>query len=357
MGDQAIALEVALADGTLMRTRAVRRRSTGPDLARLFVGAEGTLGVITAAALRGVRAAGAPGAARLQLRDASRTASRRSTRSRPRPAAVAARLRRGARVALAGPRVARRGAADALPRLRGLREEVDASLERARGDRRGATAAPSCRTERAQRFWDDRHVIAERFARDRARARGIGATRTSPSTTSTSRCRRRRCWRFASAATPKPTASGVGLLECGLWTAPDFFSAVFALPDAEGGHERLSESIDTLLRACSGPRRLDGVRPRRRPAAGAPDGARARRRPSTCCGGSRRRSTRRGSSTRKSSASSEPPAQRRANGAPASRPCCRAGNDAPETACASRRRSARRRCVPLRRRESVPRAR
>src|SRR5690606_32547673 len=52
MGDQAIALEVALADGSLVRTRAVRRFSTGPNLGRLFIGAEGTLGVITAACLQ-----------------------------------------------------------------------------------------------------------------------------------------------------------------------------------------------------------------------------------------------------------------------------------------------------------------
>jgi FAD/FMN-containing dehydrogenase len=41
---------------------------------------------------------------------------------------------------------------------------------------------------------------------------------------------------------------GVGLLECGLWTGPDFFSAVFVLPAAQGGHERLGEVIDGLLR-------------------------------------------------------------------------------------------------------------
>ena len=33
IGDQALALEVVLADGTLFRTRAVRRHSAGPNLA------------------------------------------------------------------------------------------------------------------------------------------------------------------------------------------------------------------------------------------------------------------------------------------------------------------------------------
>jgi FAD/FMN-containing dehydrogenase len=41
--------------------------------------------------------------------------------------------------------------------------------------------------------------------------------------------------------------TGVGLLECGLWTAPDFFSAAFMLPNSEGGQERLNGAIDELL--------------------------------------------------------------------------------------------------------------
>jgi FAD/FMN-containing dehydrogenase len=39
----------------------------------------------------------------------------------------------------------------------------------------------------------------------------------------------------------------VGLLECGLWTAPDFFSAAFMLPNSEGGPARLNQVLDELL--------------------------------------------------------------------------------------------------------------
>ncbi len=53
MGEQVIGLQVALPDGSLMRRHSlVRSDNTGYDLPALFVGAEGTLGVITALELR-----------------------------------------------------------------------------------------------------------------------------------------------------------------------------------------------------------------------------------------------------------------------------------------------------------------
>ncbi len=52
MGDQVLGLEVVLADGTVLRTRAAARATTGLDLKRLFIGTEGTLGIITAATVR-----------------------------------------------------------------------------------------------------------------------------------------------------------------------------------------------------------------------------------------------------------------------------------------------------------------
>src|SRR3989442_632903 len=44
--------EPALADGSIVRTRPAVRSTTGLDLKRLFIGTEGTLGVVTAATVR-----------------------------------------------------------------------------------------------------------------------------------------------------------------------------------------------------------------------------------------------------------------------------------------------------------------
>jgi alkyldihydroxyacetonephosphate synthase len=50
--DMVVGLEVVLADGAVIRTGGAPRAAVGPDLSQLFVGAEGTLGVITRAWLR-----------------------------------------------------------------------------------------------------------------------------------------------------------------------------------------------------------------------------------------------------------------------------------------------------------------
>ncbi len=58
--DIVVGLDVVLADGRTLRTGGTARAAVGPDLTQLFVGSEGTLGVITGARLRTHPAPGPP---------------------------------------------------------------------------------------------------------------------------------------------------------------------------------------------------------------------------------------------------------------------------------------------------------
>ena len=52
MGEQVLGLEVVLPDGRVLNTRSVPKYSSGPNLNHLFIGSEGSLGIITKATLR-----------------------------------------------------------------------------------------------------------------------------------------------------------------------------------------------------------------------------------------------------------------------------------------------------------------
>lgn len=52
MEDVLLALEAVLADGTVVRTRIGPRSATGPDVRQVFLGSEGTLGIVTEVTMR-----------------------------------------------------------------------------------------------------------------------------------------------------------------------------------------------------------------------------------------------------------------------------------------------------------------
>jgi FAD/FMN-containing dehydrogenase len=128
----------------------------------------------------------------------------------------------------------------------GFAEEVEASWTRARRilGVHGAVERPQ---SEAESFWQHRHVIAQRFARGMPRERRFGSgdmarefmhVALPPS----------QVLRFREDIHAMTASEGVALLDCGLWTAPDFFSSGLTLPNSMGGVERLSQVMDMLLR-------------------------------------------------------------------------------------------------------------
>jgi FAD/FMN-containing dehydrogenase len=248
MGDQIVALEVVLADGTLLRTPHVPRHSTGPDLSRLFVGAEGTLGIVSAAALRVF-----PVPERLEFLAFSFERFEDGFEMVQEVAALGMRpvfLDYGEEHANPW-----RDRPESPPALylafEGFDEEVEACIGRAAHIASRLEATPMPESE-AREMWDDRHVIADRFARDRrnvaprrdARRDGVAFDYIHVALPSSQVLPFRRiCHETAE-------HEGVRLGDCGLWTAPEMFSTSVTLPEADGGHLRLRGLVDELLMAA-----------------------------------------------------------------------------------------------------------
>jgi FAD/FMN-containing dehydrogenase len=245
-GDQALALEVALADGTLFRTRALPRHSAGPHIERLFIGAEGTLGVITAAALR---AFPIPETQVLRLYEFDTFEDGFAVIDQIAALGLRPSLLEYSEVyGSPWPELMRRNKEPPSLYLgfEGFREEVEMSVARAEAL---ITAVGGVREDDkyAIDFWRDRHVIAERFSRERRQPRSD----RSPDMASDymhvvlppsqvlpfrDRCRE------------EAHSGGVALFECALWTGPEMFSASLGVPASLGGYERLDPVIDRLLR-------------------------------------------------------------------------------------------------------------
>jgi FAD/FMN-containing dehydrogenase len=240
MGAQVLGVQVALADGSLIELPTAATSSTGPDLSRLFVGAEGTLGVVTAATVRlfptperDLRAGFVFGSF----------------------AAGFATLQAAADVGL---RLAMidfeeedaDGTAELFVTVHGPAGVAEATLARlteiAEAD--GASKMPE---RRVRRFWRERHSSAEHFARDLAewRSRLLASDEEPPVG------RARGGWRYLHVALPagevlgflegaraRATGGGVTLRSAGLWAAPELLSFVL-----DGGGRATDALAEALL--------------------------------------------------------------------------------------------------------------
>jgi len=240
VGAQLRGLEVVLADGRVVRTPPVPARSAGLDLARLFVGAEGTLGIVTEATLA------------VLPRPEERIVAAYRFPSFTDGVGVAVRLRRsGVRLTCL------ELSADGLPPAPasllivcdGLAGEARVHADRA------ARAALEGGSERlpdatAEQEWNDRHAIGERWAaRSRFRPEEWRADARLDQ------------FDYAHVAVPlagleavRTTAHalvrrhGLRLVEEGLWHWPELYSVVVAGPPHAAAGVR--ETIDGVCRAA-----------------------------------------------------------------------------------------------------------
>lgn len=219
IGDQVLGLEVVLADGTVVRTRAAERSSTGPQLRRLWIGAEGTLGVVTEATLR-----------------VFPIPERRSLHALAFPAfadgfaAVCDMAAIGLRPSLIDYGGPPDGGTPARMMLgfEGYAEEVEAAARRALRQCRERGGA-DLGAEEAQSFWDERHVDVGRIRQ----WRGGEQAEPRPGTPGSSLFEYMHVYvpasgvlTFLDRATAAFEARGGRVTEWGLWNQPELVSLV-----------------------------------------------------------------------------------------------------------------------------------
>lgn len=245
MGEQVLALEAVLADGTVVRTRPVPRQSSGPQLRGLFAGAEGTMGVITEATIRlfpqpearafasfGFTSFAAGYPAVLRLWDIGLTPALLDLTEEDEP--MAGEWRCVLHMA-----------------FEGYREEVAAQRKRARAELL-AGGATGLGARPAQRYWDTRHKWAERW---RDTVRPLRPTERWG----------RRDWRgteylhlslpvsrvldYQRQANAIVTQHGLTVTETAVWTDPRLFSLFVMDPrrDEPGRDAALYEATGALL--------------------------------------------------------------------------------------------------------------
>lgn len=241
MGAQVLGLEVVLPQGEILRTRAVPKSSTGPDLSRFFVGAEGVFGLITEATLQVFPAP--EGQALLAFGFATFAEGF---------AAVQEMAAVGLRPAVLEfnedyPTPPQTSSAMLYLGCEGFHEMVDAQRRRAIAicQRHGGNDMGQAV---AHAFWDGRHRTAERFQQDRLRnlPRGVLDTRPEASFDYIHvALPASRVLPYRERALAVCQAHAIEVTQCGIWARPELFS--MALHNPSGNRDVLAETVDTLL--------------------------------------------------------------------------------------------------------------
>jgi len=239
MGEQVLGLEVVLANGEILRTRAVPKSSAGIDLNALFIGGEGCFGVVTEAAIR------------VFVRPEKSVIRAYGFASFQKGyGAIQEIFRRGVEPAVIdfGDNEEKFDGALLYLAFEGAKEIVAAEEKIALSicDAAGGHHLPDAQ---AEEFWAERHSIARRFAENRRARRERGrdgvyrdwihvalpASQVLP---------------FREAALEIVKRRGVDAIESGLWIRPELFSMPLRI---DGGGKKdaqliLEDTVEELLR-------------------------------------------------------------------------------------------------------------
>lgn len=249
MGDQVLGLEVVLPDGRPLRTRAVPKSSTGPNLTQLFIGAEGVFGFITEATLQVFPAPEARALLGFEFATFAQgfaaVADMAAVGLRPMWLELSEDFPGSTMAVMPIPE----GQSSTILYVgcEGFQEFVEAQRRR---------AARICQQQGgkdlgeavARDFWDGRHRVAERFQRDRLQnlPRGILDPRPEAS------------FDYIHVALPMSQVlpyrdralalcheRQIDVTQYGIWTRPELFS--MAMHNPSGDLERLASTVDALL--------------------------------------------------------------------------------------------------------------
>ncbi len=248
MGEQVLGLEAVLADGEIIRTRGVPKPSYGPSLNHLFIGSEGTFGVITEATLR-----------------AFPVAEKRVLRSMVFPdfesgfKAVTQLYAEGVRPVMVdygeemwSEQPSENEDATLFLMFEGFTEDVDAHEQKANricGEYGGRPGDQ----EEVQKFWDTRHASGERYLREVLQSQNPGDARRQRSAYRMEYLHvalpvsqvleyRRRCQEIF-------TSRQVIVREWSTWARPELFSFLIVEEEDAGNDTSASmaEVVDKVL--------------------------------------------------------------------------------------------------------------
>ncbi|MDH3442874.1 MAG: FAD-binding oxidoreductase [Deltaproteobacteria bacterium] len=240
MGEQVLGLEAVLPNGEIIRTRAVEKSSAGIDLNALFIGGEGCFGIVTEAT---IRIFPRPEARKISaLLFPSFAAGYRAVQELFTRCLAPALLDLGDAHSKYPEGAVLYLAFEGNSAITVQESKLAISI----CVRHGASRLPEAE---AQRFWRDRHVIAQRFMNNRTQRRNRGrdgifrdwvhvalpASEVLP---------------FRESALDIVRKWGVSLQESGLWIQPELYSLRLGIEDNGSGTARqaLQDAVAELVR-------------------------------------------------------------------------------------------------------------